>query len=119
MFEDMFQADIGLDGSPSLSSADCSNSSAYMTYSESSSSNKRNSTEMKFGKAEDSSVFDTSYQNFCFGVSIYCIFLIFHLIYHISYIIHGIHMKNEVLYSQYMEIKLNKNLHYLFGVLLR
>ncbi|BAT98256.1 hypothetical protein VIGAN_09189900 [Vigna angularis var. angularis] len=84
LFEDMFQADIGLDGSPSLSSADCSNSSAYMTYSESSSSNKRNSTEMKFGKAEDSSVFDTSYQNFCFGVSIYCILLIFHLIHHIS-----------------------------------
>ncbi|XP_027908175.1 dnaJ homolog subfamily B member 9-like isoform X3 [Vigna unguiculata] len=67
LFEDMFQADIGLDGSPSLSSANCSNSSSYMTYSESSSSNKRNSTEMKFGKPEDSSVFDTSYQNFCFG----------------------------------------------------
>ncbi|RDY09542.1 DnaJ-like subfamily B member 6 [Mucuna pruriens] len=68
LFEDMFQADIGLDGSPSLASADCSTSSAYMTYSESSSSNKRNSNEMNFGKAEDSSGFHTSYQNFCLGV---------------------------------------------------
>ncbi|KAG4390325.1 hypothetical protein GLYMA_06G268400v4 [Glycine max] len=68
LFEDMFQADIGLDGGPSLASSDSSTSSAYMTYSESSSSNKRNSSEMNFGKAENSSVFDASYQNFCFGV---------------------------------------------------
>ncbi|ESW07401.1 hypothetical protein PHAVU_010G126700 [Phaseolus vulgaris] len=93
LFEDMFQADIGLDGSSSLSSANCSTSSAYMTYSESSSSNKRNSTEMKFGKAEDSSVFDTSYQNFCFGVSIYCIFHIFS--FDTSYTIHAIHNDYE------------------------
>ncbi|KAG5060189.1 hypothetical protein JHK87_001218 [Glycine soja] len=64
----MFQADIGLDGGPSLASFDSSTSSAYMTYSESSSSNKSNSSEMNFGKAENSSVFDTSYQNFCFGL---------------------------------------------------
>ncbi|KAG5008944.1 hypothetical protein GLYMA_07G043100v4 [Glycine max] len=69
LFEDMFQADIGLDGGPSLASSDSSTSSAYMTYSESSSSNKRNSSEMNFGKAENSSVFDASYQNFCFGVN--------------------------------------------------
>ncbi|KAH1265621.1 hypothetical protein GmHk_01G001295 [Glycine max] len=68
LFEDMFQADIGLDGGPSLASFDSSTSSAYMTYSESSSSNKSNSSEMNFGKAENSSVFDTSYQNFCFGL---------------------------------------------------
>ncbi|KAK7349327.1 hypothetical protein VNO77_06607 [Canavalia gladiata] len=68
LFEDMFQADIGLDGSSSLASAGCSSSSAYMTYSESSNSNKRNSTEMNFGKAGNSSDFDANYQNFCFGV---------------------------------------------------
>ncbi|KAG4937926.1 hypothetical protein JHK82_045735 [Glycine max] len=69
LFEDMFEADIGLDGGPSLASSDCSTSSAYMTYSESSSSNKHNSSEMNFGKAENSSVFDAGYQNFCFGVN--------------------------------------------------
>ncbi|KAG5032546.1 hypothetical protein JHK82_016130 [Glycine max] len=68
LFEDMFQADIGLDGGPSLASSDSSTSFAYMTYSEISSSNKRNSSEMNFGKAENSFVFDASYQNFCFGV---------------------------------------------------
>ncbi|KAH1204481.1 DnaJ subfamily B member 6 [Glycine max] len=72
LFEDMFEADIGLDGGPSLASSDCSTSSAYMTYSESSSSNKHNSSEMNFGKAENSSVFDAGYQNFCFGVSRSC-----------------------------------------------
>ncbi|KAL2336378.1 hypothetical protein Fmac_010824 [Flemingia macrophylla] len=77
LFEDMFQADIGLDRSPSLASAGCSTSSSYMTYSESPSSNKRNSSEMNFGKAKDSSVFDSNYQNFCFGVSMYCIFIFF------------------------------------------
>ncbi|XP_061375219.1 uncharacterized protein LOC133317381 isoform X2 [Gastrolobium bilobum] len=68
LFEDMFQADIGLDGSTSLTAAGCSASSKYMSYSESSNSNKRNSTEMNFGKAEDSSDFNASYQNFCLGV---------------------------------------------------
>ncbi|KAG5054266.1 hypothetical protein JHK85_006776 [Glycine max] len=37
LFEDMFQAYIGLDGGPSLASSDSSTSSSYMTYSESSS----------------------------------------------------------------------------------
>ncbi|XP_027334312.1 uncharacterized protein LOC113849002 isoform X2 [Abrus precatorius] len=67
LFEDMFQADNRFDESPSLAATGCSTSSAYMTYSESSNSNKRNSTEMNFGKAEGSSHFDASYQNFCFG----------------------------------------------------
>ncbi|XP_061375223.1 uncharacterized protein LOC133317381 isoform X4 [Gastrolobium bilobum] len=70
LFEDMFQADIGLDGSTSLTAAGCSASSKYMSYSESSNSNKRNSTEMNFGKAEDSSDFNASYQNFCLGVGL-------------------------------------------------
>ncbi|KAJ1407048.1 DnaJ domain containing protein [Sesbania bispinosa] len=68
LFEEMFQADIGLDGSTSLSAAGCSTSSTYMTYTENSNSNKRNSTEINFGKAKDSSNFDANYQNFCFGV---------------------------------------------------
>ncbi|KAK7294495.1 hypothetical protein RJT34_17384 [Clitoria ternatea] len=68
LFEDMFQADIGLNGSPSLAPGGCSTSSAYMTYSDNSNSNKRNSTELNFGKAETSFDFDASYQNFCFGV---------------------------------------------------
>ncbi|KAL2964549.1 hypothetical protein AAZX31_16G010400 [Glycine max] len=107
LFEDMFEADIGLDGGPSLASSDCSTSSAYMTYSESSSSNKHNSSEMNFGKAENSSVFDAGYQNFCFGVSMHCIFHIFSS--DISYIIHGIYimiMKSERLDPQDIEIKL-------------
>ncbi|RZC19447.1 hypothetical protein D0Y65_006324 [Glycine soja] len=54
LLEDMFQAYIGLDGGPSLASSDSSTSSSYMTYSESS---------------KNSSIFDASYQNFCFGVS--------------------------------------------------
>nr|AFK42830.1 unknown [Lotus japonicus] len=68
LFEDMFQADIGLGGSSSFAAAGCSTLSTYMTYSESSNSNKRNSTEFNFGKAEDSSDFDAHYPNFCFGV---------------------------------------------------
>lgn len=65
MFEDMFQADIGLDTA-------CSTSSTFMTYTETSNSNnKRNSTEMNYGKLDDSPDFNVNYQNFCFGVSIY------------------------------------------------
>ncbi|KAK7275533.1 hypothetical protein RIF29_16652 [Crotalaria pallida] len=69
LFEDMFQEDIGSNGSTSLvGGGGCSTSSTYMTYSETSNSNKRNSTEMNFGKADDSFDFNGSYQNFCFGV---------------------------------------------------
>ena len=103
----MFEADIGLDGGPSLASSDCSTSSAYMTYSESSSSNKHNSSKMHFGKVKNSFVFYAGYQNFYFGVSMYCIFHIFSS--DISYIIHGIYimiMKSERLDPQDIEIKL-------------
>ncbi|WJX86620.1 hypothetical protein P8452_68906 [Trifolium repens] len=67
LFEDMFQADIGLNGSTSLNATSCSTSSTFKTYSESSNSNKRNSTQMNYGKTEESSSFDANYQNFCFG----------------------------------------------------
>ncbi|CAK8560495.1 unnamed protein product [Lathyrus sativus] len=76
LFSDMFQADIGLDGSNSMKA---STSSTFMTYNESSNSNKRNSNQMNYGMAGnsnqmnygmagDSSIFDANYQNFCFGV---------------------------------------------------
>ncbi|KAI5422303.1 uncharacterized protein LOC127076226 isoform X1 [Lathyrus oleraceus] len=65
LFSDMFQADIGLDGSNSMNA---STSSTFMTYNESSNSNKRNSNQMNYGMAGDSSSIDTNYQNFCFGV---------------------------------------------------
>nr|XP_012574112.2 LOW QUALITY PROTEIN: uncharacterized protein LOC101509142 [Cicer arietinum] len=68
LFEDMFQSDIGLGGSTSFTASSCSTSSTFMTYNESSNSNKRNSTQMNCGKAEDSSSYDANYQNFCFGV---------------------------------------------------
>ncbi|KAI5422304.1 uncharacterized protein LOC127076226 isoform X2 [Lathyrus oleraceus] len=64
LFSDMFQADIGLDGSNSMNA---STSSTFMTYNESSNSNKRNSNQMNYGMAGDSSSIDTNYQNFCFG----------------------------------------------------
>ncbi|CAK8560496.1 unnamed protein product [Lathyrus sativus] len=75
LFSDMFQADIGLDGSNSMKA---STSSTFMTYNESSNSNKRNSNQMNYGMAGnsnqmnygmagDSSIFDANYQNFCFG----------------------------------------------------
>jgi len=75
LFDDMFQADIGLNGSTSLNASGCSTSSTFMTFNESSNSNKRNSTQMNYGKAEDSSSFGANYQNFCFGVSIRLTFL--------------------------------------------
>ncbi|KAI5422305.1 hypothetical protein KIW84_045671 [Lathyrus oleraceus] len=75
LFSDMFQADIGLDGSNSMNA---STSSTFMTYNESSNSNKRNSNQMNYGMAGDSSSIDTNYQNFCFGVSyILTLFLVF------------------------------------------
>lgn len=67
LFDDMFQADIGLNGNTSLNASGCSTSSTFMTFSESSNSNKRNSAQMNYGKAEDSSSFGANYQNFCFG----------------------------------------------------
>lgn len=90
LFEDMFQADIGLDGSTSLAAAGCSTSSTFMTYNEGSNSNKRNSSEMNFGKAEDSSVFDANYKNFCFGVSTFYTFYVFSFdIASMAYILHN------------------------------
>lgn len=68
LFDDMFQADIGLNGSTSLNASGCSTSSTFMTFGESGNSNKRNSTQMNYGKAEDSSSFGPNYQNFCFGM---------------------------------------------------
>ncbi|CAI8607840.1 unnamed protein product [Vicia faba] len=68
LFSDMFQADIGLDGSNSMNASGCSTSSTFMNYNESSNSNKRNSNQMNYGMAGDSSSFDSNYQNFCFGV---------------------------------------------------
>ncbi|CAL5195802.1 unnamed protein product [Lathyrus oleraceus] len=67
LFSDMFQADIGLDGSSSMNA---STSSTFMTYNESSNSNKRSSNQMNYGMAGDSSSFDANYQNFCFGVNL-------------------------------------------------
>ncbi|XP_057733352.1 uncharacterized protein LOC130948588 isoform X1 [Arachis stenosperma] len=67
LFEDMFQDDIGSDRSTTFTTAGCSSSSACMAYSGNSNSNKRNSAEMNFLKADNSFDFDTSYQNFCLG----------------------------------------------------
>lgn len=91
----MFQRDIGLGGSSSSAAAGCSTSSTYMTYNESSNSNKHNSTEFNFGKAEDSSDFDAHYPNFCFGVSIlyiFCVFLV-DISYHPWYTYHTMIMR--------------------------
>ncbi|XP_027350069.1 dnaJ homolog subfamily B member 6-like isoform X1 [Abrus precatorius] len=60
LFEEMFQADIGSAGSTSQTAPGCSASSTYATYSDS-------STEINFGKSEDTSDFNSSYQNFCLG----------------------------------------------------
>ncbi|RYR39762.1 hypothetical protein Ahy_A09g045360 isoform A [Arachis hypogaea] len=67
LFEDMFQDDIGSDRSTTFTTAGCSSSSACMAYNGNSNSNKRNSAEMNFLKADNSFDFDTSYQNFCVG----------------------------------------------------
>ncbi|XP_019431708.1 PREDICTED: dnaJ homolog subfamily B member 6-like isoform X2 [Lupinus angustifolius] len=67
LFQDMFQDDIGSNGNTSHTASGCSASSTYMTFSETSNSNKRNSSEMNFGKVDDSFNFNGSYQNFCFG----------------------------------------------------
>ncbi|KAK4267159.1 hypothetical protein QN277_023980 [Acacia crassicarpa] len=70
LFEDMFQGDIGISGSDSHTVASCSTSSTYVSYSsETSSSNKRNSSEMNAGKNVDSSAhFEATFQDFCLGV---------------------------------------------------
>lgn len=74
LFEDMFQADIGISASDSHTAASCSTSSTYVSYAETTAggSNKRNSSEMNVGKNMDSSAhFEASFQDFCLGVSIY------------------------------------------------
>ncbi|XP_028774424.1 dnaJ homolog subfamily B member 6 isoform X1 [Neltuma alba] len=68
LFEDMFQSDIGCSGSDSHTAASCSASSTYVTYSETSTSNKRNSSEMNVGKNADSLDFEATFQDFCLGV---------------------------------------------------
>ncbi|KAE9615300.1 putative DnaJ domain-containing protein [Lupinus albus] len=68
LFQDMFQGDIGSNGSTLHSATGCSASSSYMTFSETSNSNKRNCSEMNFGRVDDSFDLNSSYQNFCFGV---------------------------------------------------
>lgn len=71
LFDEMFQGDVGSFGSGPQPATSCSTSS-YVSYCESSgSNNKRNSSEMNYGKAtlEDSSGFNTHFQSFCFGVS--------------------------------------------------
>ncbi|XP_028774425.1 dnaJ homolog subfamily B member 6 isoform X2 [Neltuma alba] len=67
LFEDMFQSDIGCSGSDSHTAASCSASSTYVTYSETSTSNKRNSSEMNVGKNADSLDFEATFQDFCLG----------------------------------------------------
>ncbi|KAI4329049.1 hypothetical protein L6164_021355 [Bauhinia variegata] len=64
LFEEMFQGDIGSSESNSNAAAGCSTSSSYASFGGNSSSNKRNSSEMNTGKAED---FNASDQNFCLG----------------------------------------------------
>ncbi|KAH7565675.1 hypothetical protein ACOSP7_019907 [Xanthoceras sorbifolium] len=73
LFEEMFQGDTQPMGSSSqgtTTSSSCSTTSSYISYIESSNSNKRNSCEMNSGKAnvECSSSFDAHFQSFCFGV---------------------------------------------------
>ncbi|CAL0315459.1 unnamed protein product [Lupinus luteus] len=67
LFEDMFQDDIRSDRRTSHTTATCCTSSTCMTFSETSSSNKRNSSEMNFGRVDDSFDFNGGYPNFCFG----------------------------------------------------
>lgn len=72
LFEELFKGDIDTFGSSFQTSTCSGSSSSYSSYCESSSSNnKRNSSEMNFGKTnlEDASGFDTNFQNFCLGVS--------------------------------------------------
>ncbi|XP_062156796.1 uncharacterized protein LOC133864469 isoform X2 [Alnus glutinosa] len=70
LFEELFKGDIDTFGSSFQTSTCSGSSSSYTSYCESSSSNnKRNSSEMNFGKTnlEDTSGFDANFQNFCLG----------------------------------------------------
>ncbi|XP_042947003.1 chaperone protein DnaJ-like isoform X2 [Carya illinoinensis] len=72
LFDELFQGDIGSFGSSSQTTTCSSSSSSYVSYCETSgSSNKRNSSEMNFGKTnlEDTSAsgFGANFQDFCFG----------------------------------------------------
>ncbi|KAJ7951457.1 DnaJ domain containing protein [Quillaja saponaria] len=63
LFEEMFPGDIDTFGSSCLTST-----STYSTYSERSScNNKRNSSDMNYGRTEHSSGFDSNFQSFCVG----------------------------------------------------
>ncbi|KAJ0006988.1 hypothetical protein Pint_29290 [Pistacia integerrima] len=71
LFEEMFQEDVEAFGSSCQDTSSCStSSSSYVSYSDGSSTNKRNSSEMTSGKtnAEGSSSFNAHFQSFCFGV---------------------------------------------------
>ncbi|KDO45723.1 hypothetical protein CISIN_1g031962mg [Citrus sinensis] len=67
----MFQGDNDAFGSSSQCTSSCSSSSSsYVSYTEISNPNKRNSCEMSSAKsnAEGSSSFNTHFQSFCVGV---------------------------------------------------
>ncbi|KDO45728.1 hypothetical protein CISIN_1g031962mg [Citrus sinensis] len=71
LFEEMFQGDNDAFGSSSQCTSSCSSSSSsYVSYTEISNPNKRNSCEMSSAKsnAEGSSSFNTHFQSFCVGV---------------------------------------------------
>ncbi|XVE88577.1 hypothetical protein DITRI_Ditri19aG0080500 [Diplodiscus trichospermus] len=70
LFEEMFQSDIDSFGSSVRSTTSCSASSSYEPYGESSSSNKRNSSDMSSGetKLESTSSFDAQFHSFSLGV---------------------------------------------------
>jgi len=65
----MFEANIGSIGSTSHTAP--ASPSYIMTNGEGSRSNKRNSTEINFGKTDNTSELNSSNQNICLGVSIY------------------------------------------------
>ncbi|TQE08685.1 hypothetical protein C1H46_005669 [Malus baccata] len=70
LFDEMFEGDTGSYGPVSHPPSSCSTSS-YVSYCESSSSStKRNCSEMNYEKAtlDDPSGFDTQFQSFCLGV---------------------------------------------------
>ncbi|KAK9228917.1 hypothetical protein WN944_021874 [Citrus x changshan-huyou] len=71
LFEEMFQGDNDAFGSSSQCTSSCSNSSSsYVSYTEISNPNKRNSCEMNSTKSntEGTSSFNTHFQSFCEGV---------------------------------------------------
>ncbi|KAH9713815.1 J domain-containing protein [Citrus sinensis] len=70
LFEEMFQGDNDAFGSSSQCTSSCSNSSSsYVSYTEISNPNKRNSCEMNSTKSntEGTSSFNTHFQSFCEG----------------------------------------------------